>query len=279
MAKKRENAKKQMLKLRKKGMEIQPVELEGRTIARTFWGKAWCRHLEKFSDYENRLPRGRTYVRNGSVCHLEVNKGLIKAMVSGTEIYNVRLKITNLTRKKWMQIKKNCAGKVGTLIELLQGRLSDEIMAVVTHTKNGLFPLPGEMDLFCSCPDWAEMCKHVAAALYGVSTRLDEIPELVFSLRGVDHNELIATSAEKAVKTVVAGRVKGKSRRLVVEDLTGVFGIEIDRVGSEKKKRVRLSDKAEKKEATKNRKPGKVKQKTTVKRPLIKAIKAPLIMG
>ena len=225
VAQRRRNAMKKMDALRKKGVDIQPVTIEGRKIARSFWGEAWCEHLESFSDYENRLPRGRTYVRNGSVCHLGVAKGQIEAKVSGSELYTVKVSIKTLPGKKWTEIKGRCSGQIGSLLELLQGKLSDHVMGVVTDRKEGLFPLPGEMSFHCSCPDSARMCKHVAAVLYGIGARLDTKPELLFALRGVDHEELIAADAEKAV---AAATSRGKSKRLAADELGDVFGIEID---------------------------------------------------
>ena len=216
---------KKMDALRKKGVDIQPVTIEGRKIAKSFWGEAWCEHLESFSDFENRLPRGRTYVRNGSVCHLAIAKGEIEAKVSGSELYTVKVSIKTLPGKKWTAIKGRCSGQIGSLLELLQGKLSDHVMEVVTDRKEGLFPLPGEMSFHCSCPDWARMCKHVAAVLYGVGARLDTKPELLFTLRGVNHEELIAADAEQAV---AAATSRGKSKRLAAGDLGDVFGIEID---------------------------------------------------
>ncbi len=214
-----------MDKLRKKGMCIQPVKIEGRQIARSFWGQAWCDHLEKFSDYENRLPRGRAYIRNGSVCHLEISEGAIKALVSGSELYNVNIAIKKFGNKKWAQVKKRCAGQIASLLELLQGRLSKSVMTVVTDRDNGLFPLPGEITLQCSCPDWAVMCKHVAAVLYGVGARLDEAPELLFLLRGVDQEELISADAGMAA---VSNASPGEGRlRIAENDLSHLFGIEV----------------------------------------------------
>jgi len=224
VAKRRRDAAKKMESLRKKGVDIQPVVIEGRKIARSFWGEAWCDHLESFSDFENRLPRGRSYVRNGSVCHLAIDKGKIEAKVSGSELYTVNITIKTLPGKKWSDLKQRCTGKIGSLIELLQGSLSDGVMEVVTDRENGLFPLPGEISLKCSCPDWATMCKHVAAVLYGVGARLDTKPELLFKLRGVDHEELIAADAEAAV---TAATTAGKAKRLAADDLSDVFGIEL----------------------------------------------------
>lgn len=220
VAKRLANGKKKMQRLSKRGLDVQPIEIEGRKIARTFWGEAWCEHLEKFSDYSNRLPRGRTYVRNGSVCHLEIKKGVIDAYVSGSDIYQLKVEITPLTASRWEKIKLQCAGQVGSLLELLQGKISSQVMEVVTDEKTGLFPSPNEIDLNCDCPDWATMCKHVAAVLYGIGARLDQQPELLFLLRGVDHKELISKKIEIP---------KGKSnRRQIKGDLSDVFGIELD---------------------------------------------------
>lgn len=229
VAKRRAQALAKMEKLRKKGMDIQPVRLAGRQIATTFWGQAWCEHLEKFSDYENRLPRGRTYVRNGSVCHLAIEKGRVTAKVSGSEIYDIRITIKPLPREKWRRVKAACAGEVGSLLELLQGKLSIHVMGVVTDKHRGLFPQPGEISLDCSCPDWADMCKHVAAVMYGVGARLDEKPELLFILRGVDYSELVT---EKAAKTVVTKMKKTDRRTLKESDLSEVFGIDVTPVAA-----------------------------------------------
>jgi uncharacterized Zn finger protein len=250
---------KKMEKLRKKGHDIKPVQIEGRKIARTFWAKAWCDHLESFSDYENRLPRGRTYVRNGSVCHLGIERGEINAMVGGSEIYKVKITIKTLAPKKWKEVKNRCAGQIGSLLELLQGRLSKNVMSVVTDRAKGLFPLPGEISLKCSCPDWAVMCKHVAAALYGVGARLDHEPELLFLLRGVDHEELI--SAEVGVAAAVG--TKGGRKRIADDALADVFDIEMseDVVPAKTKPSLRG-----KKAAPKSKKSSRVAAKGTVKR-------------
>ena len=165
VAQRRANAGREMERLRKKGMDIQPVKIAGRKIAHTFWGEAWCDHLEKFSDYENRLPRVRTYVRNGSVCHLAIHRGKIEAKVSGSELYTVKIDIAPLPAARWSSLKAACAGQVGSLLELLQGKLSSRVMEIVTDRDQGMFPSPKEITLSCSCPDWATMCKHVAAVI------------------------------------------------------------------------------------------------------------------
>jgi uncharacterized Zn finger protein/DNA-binding transcriptional regulator YiaG len=223
VAERRAQARREMDKLRKKGKDIQPVNLDGRTIARSFWGKGWCDHLESFSDYANRLPRGRTYVRNGSVCHLDIRRGRVEAIVSGSELYHVVIRIKELKAATWTSIKDQCSGHIGSMLELLQGKLSDQVMALVTNRQHGLFPQPGEMTLDCSCPDWAVMCKHVAAVLYGVGSRLDSRPELLFLLRDVDAQELI--TARMALPDVA---VSAAGDTLADDQLSAIFGIDLD---------------------------------------------------
>lgn len=221
VAEQRARGRREMARLKKKGKHVQPVEIEGRTIARSFWGKGWCDHLESFSDFANRLPRGRRYVRNGSVCHLGIRPGHVEAIVSGSEIYRVTIEVTQLEADTWESIKAKCAGQVGSMLELLQGKLSRDVMGVVTERDHGLFPKPREIDLDCSCPDWATMCKHVAAALYGVGHRLDHQPDLLFVLRDVDAAELIATEIALPGREVT-------SDVLADEALSDIFGIDLD---------------------------------------------------
>src|SRR5207302_3419206 len=140
-----------------KGRAVSPVKIYSRKIATTFWGKAWCDNLEAYSDFANRMPRGRTYVRNGSVVDLQVKPGVVSALVSGSELYRIDIAIKPLPAKKWDAIKAECAGKIGSLIELLQGKLSNEVMQIITRKDTGLFPSPAEIDLDCSCPDYADM--------------------------------------------------------------------------------------------------------------------------
>jgi uncharacterized Zn finger protein len=202
VAERRAEAERRLEKLRKKGEKLDPVRLEGPTIARTFWGKAWCDHLESHSDFANRLPRGRSYVRNGSVCDLKIEPGRVRARIVGNDLYEAVITIKKLPTARWAAIRRKCAGGIASLIELLQGRLSAAVMKIITDRENGLFPRPAEIEMSCSCPDWATMCKHVAATLYGVGARLDDRPELLFLLRGVDHQDLLS---ERAITRLVAG--------------------------------------------------------------------------
>ena len=268
VAQRRAQAQRKMNALRKKGVDIQPVEIEGRRIAKSFWGKAWCDHLESFSDFANRLPRGRTYVRNGSVCHLEISEGEVKAKVAGSAIYDLHIQIETLPAKKWKALKKRCAGQIGSLLELLQGKLSNQVMMVVSDQKEGLFPLPAEISLKCNCPDWARMCKHVAAVLYGVGARLDQQPELLFKLRGVDHEELIAADAEAAVSAATS---KGKAKRLATGDLADVFGIDLDMSNDETESAA--TKKAPKRSTSNIRRKKVTKKRTAAKKPTKKSTK------
>src|SRR5262249_39072173 len=192
VAERRAVAARHVAKMRKAGKDVTPVVIDGRTIARTFWGKAWCHNLEGYSDFANRLPRGRTYVRNGSVIHLGIEAGAARTLVSGSEIYTTEVDIGAVAAKRWKSIAADCAGQIDSVVELLAGKLAKGVMERLCVRDRGLFPTPAEIDFRCDCPDVARMCKHVAAVLYGIGARLDERPELLFVLRQVDEKELIA---------------------------------------------------------------------------------------
>jgi uncharacterized Zn finger protein len=227
-AERRRKAVREVEKRRKQGQTITPVTIEGRKIANTFWGKSWCENLERYSDYANRLPRGRTYVRNGSVVHLEIAPGEIEALVSGSELYKVKLKVAAVGKRRWKSICEDCSGAIDSLVELLQGRFSKGVMERICRQEQGLFPSPHEIDLSCSCPDGVWMCKHIAAVLYGVGARFDSEPELLFRLRAVDEKELIAQAGKaqvgktgSLVKPAESGKVLGG------EDLSEMFGLDM----------------------------------------------------
>jgi uncharacterized Zn finger protein len=226
-ARKRRRAAALVVKLEKKGRKLAPVKLTGRSIATTFWGKAWCQNLESYGTYASRLPRGRSYVRNGAVVDLQIELGGVKALVGGTDLYEIRIKIEPLGSAAWRKLKGECAGKVGSLLDLLRGKLSGTVMEVITRKDGGLFPKPKEIKLDCSCPDHADMCKHLAAVLYGVGSKLDHSPELLFTLRGVDQLELFSESAQSLGTNLTAA---GEAPTLDGSDLADVFGIELEPV-------------------------------------------------
>lgn len=229
VAERRRQAQKELKKLKKKGQSIAPVTIEGRTIAKSFWGSAWCTNLERYSDLANRLPRGRTYVRNGSVVDLQVAKGEVVAFVSGSELYEIKIDIAPVARRHWKSICRDCSGAIDSLVELLQGRLAKGVMDRVCREGDGLFPSPDDITLSCSCRDWADMCKHVAAALYGVGARLDEQPRLLFVLRGVDENDLLASAGQNLSLTKTA---PVPVQVLDESDIGALFGLEMAEPGS-----------------------------------------------
>lgn len=224
VAARRAQAAKEIEKLRKKGRSVAPVVVDGRKIARNFWGKAWCDNLERYSDFANRLPRGRTYVNNGSVIDLQIERGKVEALVSGSEIYKVKIDIAVAAPARWKAICTDCAGSVGSLVELLQGKLSKYVMERVCREIDGLFPAPREITMSCSCPDWAGMCKHVAATLYGVGARLDSQPDLLFKLRGVNREDMVsAVGADLPLSAMPAA-----SDRVLADDgVAALFGLDM----------------------------------------------------
>ncbi len=229
VAKKRRQAEREVAKLKKRGRSIAPVKIESRTIAKSFWGQAWCTNLERYSDYENRLPRGRTYLRNGSVVDLQIARGEVAAMVAGSDLYKIKIAISPVKTSRWRAICRDCAGTIDSLVELLQGRLAKGVMDRVCRKGDGLFPSPAEIKLSCSCPDWADMCKHVAAALYGVGARLDEKPQLLFVLRGVDENELIAGAG---TDLLLSNATPYGAKVLDHGDVAALFGLEMAETAS-----------------------------------------------
>ena len=224
VADRKKNAEREAAKLKKKGKVVRPVVITGRMIATTFWGKAWCDNIESYSHCENRLKRGRTYVRNGSVIDLTLTMGEVNALVSGSSVYKVKIKVTSIAADKWKLLVKECAGKIESLVELLQGKLSKNIMEIITRPSQGLFPHAKEIHLSCSCQDGTYMCKHVAATLYGVGARLDETPEDLFVLRNADYATLMAEASQS---TLASTSIK-EMKTLEGSDLSALFGIEME---------------------------------------------------
>ena len=245
-------------KRRKRGEKLVPLTVpEGsRKLAHTFWGKAWCEHLESHSDYEYRLPRGRSYLRQGNVYNLAIEPGVVTAEVAGSALYEVRVTIQPLAAKAWKALKKDCAGQVASLLDLLAGKLGDGMLRAVADPERGLFPKPKEIHLSCSCPDHADMCKHVAAVLYGVGVQLDTAPDLFFVLRSVDPSELLATTAYDTLT-----HAQSTDTALVGEDLSALFGIDLAAAEPKPKKSLTKKPKASPPAAKKPRKPAAKKKR------------------
>lgn len=224
VAERRAKAEKIVAKAKKAGAVLTPIAPFRGAIAKTFWGKAWCDNLESYSDYESRLPRGRTYVRNGSVIDLQITPGAVQAQVMGSSLYKVSASVTALPEKPWKALCTDCASAIDSLVELLQGKLSSAVMTRLSKPGSGLFPAPGEIKFRCSCPDGAYMCKHVAAVLYGIGARLDAQPELLFQLRQVAIKDLVA---QASAGLTPAGQRPAKGKRLDDALLADVFGLEM----------------------------------------------------
>lgn len=262
VAERRRNAEREAQKIKKKGRSLSPVVTQGRSIASTFWGKSWCNNLERYSDFSNRLPRGRTYVRNGSVIDLQIAPGEVSALVSGSSIYQVAVKVLAVPQAQWAALCADCAGAVDSLVELLEGRFSKGVMEHLCQQRTGLFPMPSEIAFSCSCPDWAAMCKHVAAVLYGIGARLDERPELLFLLRKVDEKDLLA-KASRGLPLSTKGPAKDKV--LESEDLSALFGLDLDECPSEvpPQSEPRQTPTVQKESGTKRRAPAVPKNKSS----------------
>lgn len=229
VAEKKEKARKSVEKLRKKNPDISPIIITGRKIAKTWWGQSWNNNLESYSDYSNRIVRGRSYVRNGAVLDLKIKKGNISALVQGSSKnpYKVDISISPLKEDIWDSITKECAGKIDSLQEIIQGKFPKALSDLFIAKEKGLFPSPKEINFECSCPDWANMCKHVAAVLYGVGARLDDNPILFFELRNVNIDELISETISSKSETLLK-KAKTKSKRVLDEtDILDVFDIDI----------------------------------------------------
>ena len=230
VAEKRKLAEASLKKLKKKNPDISPVVIEGRTIAKTWWGKSWNKNLESYADYSNRIARGRSYVKNGSVLDLKITEGTINALVqgSGSKPYKVDISIKALPENIWEDIINQCLGKIESIEELIEGKFPKALADLFTAKGKGLFPAPDEINLSCSCPDYAVMCKHVAAVLYGVSSRLDDKSELFFVLRKVNINNLISEAINKKTQTLLE-KSKAKGRRVIEDtDMFDMFGIDME---------------------------------------------------
>lgn len=221
------NAKESMQKQQKKGKQLHPVVIEGRTIAKSWWGQAWCRNLERYADYGSRLERGKRYVRTGTVVDLELEKGKISARVQGSRKtpYVVEIRISPLNQDRCQEILNRCSDRIENMEELLSGNFPQSCKELFTD-EGGLFPNPSEISFSCSCPDWALMCKHVAAVLYGVGARLDEQPSLFFTLRGIEMDKFIDVAIANRIETMLQNAEKPSDRIMDnAEDVSKLFGV------------------------------------------------------
>ena len=264
VAKKKAKAAKKLKQLKKKNPDIKPIVLEGSKIAKTWWGKSWNLNLERYADYSNRIGRGRSYVRHGAVLDLQINSGKVESLVQGTRSkpYSVIIKIKAVNKNTWKHIKAACEGKLDSLQELLAGKFPKALGEIFTIQGKGLFPSPKEIEFSCSCPDWAYMCKHVAATLYGIGARLDEEPDLFFKLRKVKMKDLVSQAVEDKTRKLLK-KAKKKTARVIDEsDLADVFGIDMEETVVSNKKKGKAAKKTSKTKKPLSRASGKTKVKS-----------------
>lgn len=227
VAQKKAKAQKAIEKLRKKDSGIEPVIIEGKTLVHEWWGKAWNHNLESYADYQNRISRGRSYVRNGAVLDLRIKEGQVTALVQGSRVkpYTVKIVFDVLSSEKWQQVTNLCNQRIASMEALIEGKFPKELESLFEDKKYGLFPSPKEIHFDCNCPDWAYMCKHVASVLYGIGSRLDQQPLLLFELRGVDSTALIKKSMEAKLESMLKNVTHKSQRSIEEEEALDLFGL------------------------------------------------------
>ncbi len=166
-----------------------------RPFGATWWGQAWVDAIEQRARLDqNRLPRGRTYARTGAVDDLEVNAGEVIARVQGSRAtpYKVTVRVRRYSEEEWQIALAALGRQAGHLAALLDGEMPPEVAADLADAGIDLLPVAGELQPRCSCPDWADPCKHSAAVCYLVADTLDTDPFLLFLMRGRDREHLLA---------------------------------------------------------------------------------------
>ena len=212
----------------KKGQSYEPVTCRSRRgeICESWWGQAWCENLEKYADYASRLDRGKGYVRSGAVIDLQISSGRVEAKVQGRRKtpYKVEIRIGRLKEEDCQRIIDRCTSRIESLETLANGDFPEELMDIFTE-RGGLFPSPNEISFSCSCPDWAMMCKHVAAVMYGIGLRFDNNPFYFFTLRGIDPDRFIGVALQNSVEKMLANADKGSDRIIDEGSITELFGV------------------------------------------------------
>jgi uncharacterized Zn finger protein len=165
-----------------------------RPFGETWWAKAWIEALEHRARLDsNRLPRGRTYARTGAVGEMRLSPGQITAPVQGSRAtpYRVTIVISQFSAAEWERVLESLAAEIGHVAALVDGELPPSIADDVRSVGLDLLPGPGDLNCHCSCPDWAEPCKHAAAVCYLVADSLDTDPFGILLLRGRSRKEIL----------------------------------------------------------------------------------------
>lgn len=227
VAEKKQKAQRSLKKLQKQNPNIRPVIIESAKIANSWWGISWCKNLERYADYLNRISRGKSYAKVGYIFDLQIEPGKITAIVGGSRSkpYNIEIKIDQLADEKWHSISERCSRQIDSITDLIAGKFPKELAGIFTEKGSGLFPSPKEIHFDCDCPDWADMCKHIASVLYGIGNRLDDDPLLFFAMRGLDMEALIKKSIEEKTKSMLANASVTSSRVMEDVDIEDLFGL------------------------------------------------------
>lgn len=228
MAELRADAARQLRQAAARGEDwnpVRPASVRG-PLAKSWWGEAWCDNLERYADFANRIARGRRYLRSDAVLDLRIEEGRVEAKVMGSRgvPYGVRIDIRPLPPEKVEALLDRCGRKVKNLDSLLEGEFPEELKSVFFE-KGGLFPSPDEILFGCSCPDWASMCKHVAAVLYGIGVRFDEDPLLFFTLRGVDPGTLVDAAVQNRLQSMLENAGRPSTRIIDDSSWQELFGL------------------------------------------------------
>lgn len=214
--------------LTESGRTLNPVKVSDEAIAHTWWAKAWNKNLESYADYKSRIARGRLYLKNDTIIDLVIEKGDVRALVQGSasKPYEVTIKIAPLSEDRWLQLLKVCQHQISSLRDLVEGCFPQGLEKLFKVKGEGLFPSNTEIDFQCTCLDNAVLCKHIAAALYGIGARFDQDPLLFFKLRGIDFKELLSTSIEERVQQMLKKSTVLSHRAINDEDVEALFHLE-----------------------------------------------------
>ncbi len=226
-AEKRRRIGEKLERLRKTDPNIAPLTIEGNTLAKSWWGKAWGKNLESYADYKSRLSRGKNYVKQGAILDLKIEEGKVNSKISGSgsKIYDCEIHIERLSDERLKKILEHCQNKISTLDALLTGDFSEELLELFQDKSYGLFPSPDEISFRCDCPDVANICKHVAATLYAIGTKFDDDPMFFFELRQIESENLIQKSVEKKLENMLEHVGKKTSRTMDASKISDVFGL------------------------------------------------------
>jgi uncharacterized Zn finger protein len=174
------------------------------TIGETWWSKRWLHTLESFG-MGSRLSRGRSYARQGQIISIDIKPGVVKANVQGSmrEPYNVTIYLSPLSNDDWEKVTGAMATQAMFAAKLLAGEMPSTIEEAFSSVQISLFPTSEEdLRTHCTCPDWANPCKHTAAVYYILAEQFDGDPFLLFTLRGRTKEEIIAALREKRLASV-----------------------------------------------------------------------------